>query len=342
MRKFLYICALCFWGFIACAQDGFEAWKTNFQQDALQQGVSQETLDAYLPLMQYHPEVIRLDQHQPEFKQTLCPYLQARLSESRLKKVSDVFIQHRKTLQKVEEQYHVPAHYLLALWGLETNFGATKGRFDLLSALATLAYDTRRSGFFKKQLIALLKILQEEKINVPKGSWAGAFGHFQFMPTTFLAYAVDFNGDGKRDVYEDTEDAIASAANYLTAMGWDPHARWGRVVRLPKQFNPDLVGKKHPLSFWKKQGVRPIKSQSWNIKAAKDLPAVLLAPWGVKHTAFLLYPNFYVIKKWNNSDWYALSVGLMSDIIAHRGDFYPKDCAQLPEPVQKNTKENKK
>ena len=342
MRKFFCLCMICLWGTCACAHEDFDTWKQNFQQEALKQGISQETLDTYMPLMQHQPEIIRLDQHQPEFKQSLCQYLRARLSETRLKKVPGVYEEHRKTFQRVESTYHVPAHYLLAFWGLETNFGATKGNFHLLSSLATLAYDTRRPTFFKKQLIALLRILQEEKIEPPKGSWAGAFGHFQFMPTTFLSYAVDFNGDHKRDIYSNKEDAIASAANYLASVGWDPKTRWGRVVRLPQNFNADLVGKKHPLAFWQKQGVMPKWSEQWNIRGQEDLPAVLLAPWGVQNQAFLLYPNFYVIKKWNNSNWYALSVGLMSDIIDQRDVFRLKDCEKMSETVQTNVKESKK
>ena len=341
MRKFLCLCMVCLWSTIGYAKEDFETWKATFQQEALKEGILQETLDAYMPLMQYQPEVVRLDKHQPEFKQTLCQYLRARLSETRLKKVPDVFEQHRQILQRVESTYQVPAHYLLALWGLETNFGATKGQFALLSSLATLAHDTRRSTFFKKQLIALLRILQEEKIEPPKGSWAGAFGHFQFMPTTFLNYAVDFNGDHKRDTYVNKEDAIASAANYLASMGWDPKTRWGRVVVLPKDFDNKLVGEKRSLAFWAKSGVLPKGVKSWDIAGLEDLAAVLLAPWGVQHPAFLLYPNFFVIKKWNHSNWYALSVGLMSDMIAHRNVFQLKDCENLVESGQTSTKENK-
>ena len=340
MRKSLFLCVLCLISATAFAQQTFDEWKLNFRQEALQQDVLPETLDTYVPLMEYKPEVIRLDQHQPEFKQTLCQYLHKRLSETRLKKAETTYQQHRKTLQQVESKYQVPAHYLLALWGLETNFGTTKGQFDVLSSLATLAFDTRRPTLFKKQLIALLKILQNEKIDRPKGSWAGAFGHFQFMPTTFLNYAVDFNSDNKRDIYADSEDAIASAANYLSAMGWDPKTRWGRAVYLPDKFNEELVGTKHPLSFWKAQGVHIGRGKTWSVKGLENVQAVLLAPWGLKQQAFLLYPNFYVIKKWNNSNWYALSVGLLSDMIAQRETFRLQDCNEVAEPVQ--TKEKTK
>ncbi len=320
MRKLKFISYLCL--VILCstpiqAEQGFELWKKQFAQEAVHQNVSLDVIENYVPQMVYLPQVIELDRKQPEFKLSFSNYIKRMVTAERVHKGQRLLKEKNEILSKVQAKYGVPPAYLLAFWGLETNFGQTKGKTDVLSALATLSYDERRSSFFTEQLIAALKILQKEKVNSPKGSWAGAFGHFQFMPTTFFQYAVDADGDGQRDIVNSFPDALASAANYLSRMGWNKNLIWGREVELPPDFWNTTFDKTetYPLSFWKEQGILRMDGKEYQPDELNIL-AHLVLPSGSKGPVFLVYRNFEVIKRWNRSDFYALAIGILADKIA--------------------------
>lgn len=299
----------------AFAQQSFEEWKKTFRKEALSQHVLPQTLNTYLPLMTENVKVVELDRGQPEFTLSFTNYMQRVVTEARIQKGREMFKKHNRILGRIEELYGVPAHYLVAFWGIETNYGATKGNFSTLNSLATLAYDHRRSSFFTEQLITLLKILEREGIDVPQGSWAGAFGHFQFMPTTFYQYAVDEDGDGRIDVVHSFSDALASAAHYLSKMGWTNEVSWGREVVLPPKM--EITFEKKPISYWIKQGVVRKDGRHWK-ENEQEIQASLVLPEGVKGPAFLVYQNFDVIKRWNRSDFYAIAIGVLADKIIQK------------------------
>ncbi len=317
MNRFIFAALLIFCAVVARADQDFESWKTDFYQQALSHKVSNATLDKYFLNAEYLPRVIELDRAQPEFTSSFGNYMKRAVSDTRISKAKQLLKNHSRILGRVEELYGVPAHYLLAFWGVETNFGAIKGKVNTLNALATLAFDPRRSGFFSEQLVTLLKILEREHIDVPTGSWAGAFGHFQFMPTTFYQYAVDEDGDGRADIIHSFDDAVASAANYLNKMGWQRDQTWGREVVLSDFNVVEKLGEKHTLKEWNKWGVKRADGQAYKPQE-EDILAELLMPEGVNGPAFLTYKNFDVIKRWNRSDFYALAIVVLADNIIDR------------------------
>ncbi len=219
-----------------------------------------------------------------------------------------------------QRRYGVPARYLVAFWGLETNFGSYYGRIPVPDALATLACDQRRSAFFTDELLAALRIIDAGDIEPERmvGSWAGAMGNFQFLPSVFLRHAIDADGDGRRDLWQSPEDAILSAGNFLQALGWQPELRWGREIRLPDGFDYALAGRdrRRPLVEWVELGI----TDAWSRPLPRlDLPAAVLVPAGHEGPAFIVYENFDVIMGWNRSEYYALAVGRLADRIAGAG-----------------------
>lgn len=313
--------------FAAKADAAFDAWKQNFAAYALEQNVSPQIVRQYVPSLQHLERVIVLDRKQPEFKSSFSTYMKRAVSADRIQKGRDLFKEKNAVLAQIERKYGVPAPYLLAFWGVETHYGAIKGRINTLDALATLSYDNRRSAFFTQQLIALLKIIQEDQIEPPKGSWAGAFGHFQFMPTTYWQYAVDEDKDGRRDLVNSFEDALASAANYLSQLGWDSQISWGREVLLPNADISPFIDEKMTLKAWYEKGFR-LKGKENLTPFEETIPARLMMPAGQSGPAFLVYSNFDVIKRWNRSDFYALSVGILADHIAGKQAF---NVSSLPD-----------
>lgn len=266
------------------------------------------------------PRVISQDRNQPEFTQSFTQYYQLRVTQTRIEKGRLLKLQHAPLLQKIKSEYGVQADYLLALWGLETNFGSYLGKLSVASALATLGCDGRRTVFFQREFLALSRIvatggMRPEEL---RGSWAGAIGHMQFMPTTFLAHAIDYNNDGAINVYESLPDALASAANYLHQMEWQPGFRWGREVSLPTNFDyaQASYGNWQPLRHWHNLGVT---DTTGTVVADSDLSAALLLPMGSQGPAFIVYPNFKALMRWNRSTNYALSVGRLADRIAGLG-----------------------
>lgn len=299
----------------------FAAWLEELRAEALEKGISPETLDAALSGVEPIPRVIELDRRQPEFTWTFRKYMTNLVNDARIEKGKRKYAENKVLLEEIGAKYGIHPRFLVSFWGLETDFGRlAEGYFPTISALATLAHDGRRSKFFRAQLLAALKILDEGHITPErmKGSWAGAMGHFQFIPTTFVAYAQDYDGDGKRDIWGNPADAYASAANFLTKSGWKDGEIWGREVKLPEGFDFNLSGMKikKTLSAWQALGVRRIDGAAL---PKADVQASLIAPSGAAGPAFLVYDNFNTIMVWNRSVYYALAVGHLADRIVGGG-----------------------
>ncbi len=293
---------------------GFPAWLADFRQEALARGITQATLDATLARVEPIPKVLELDQRQPEVVDTFWNYLDARLNARQLKQGRDKLWVHRRLLQPIQRRYGVPAPLLVALWGMETRYGAHTGGFPVPAALATLAHDGRRAAFFREELLNALRMVQDRHVAVAdmKGSWAGAMGQMQFMPSTFLDNALDADGDGRQDVWRSLPDALAAGANYLSRLGWRKDELWGREVRLPEgfDFGEAVLAQKKPVSEWAALGVALADGRSL---PRSDLPGAIVLPQGHAGPAFLVYRNFEVIMAWNRSVHYALGVALMAD-----------------------------
>lgn len=312
------------------AQDDFALWKQAFRQEALQAGVLPSTLDKFLPRMALLPSVIQADKKQPEFVSTFWDYIDARLTNERIQQGQMLLKRYPTWLARISDKYQVPREYILAFWGLETNYGKMMGNTNVLNALTTLAYNPRRRKFFTRELIAFLKILEQEKWDVVKGSWAGAFGHFQFMPTTFEAYAVDADENGTKNIMVSMPDAFASAANYLHKMGWNPAETWGQEVSLPQTVDWAQVyaQKEKTVADWQGLGITPAYDD-WKVNT--NTVASLVMPMGKNGPAFLTFPNFKRVMRWNKSELYALTVCFLADILADewQGISYPRSEQKL-------------
>ncbi len=299
--------------------EAFGSWTQEFRARAMQQGISRQTLDQALSGVSFDPDVIRRDRNQAEFSKTIWEYLSTAVSDTRIANGRAALSTHRDVLQQIEARYEVDHQVVLAIWGLESAFGAYKGNDSTIRSLVTLAYDSRRAEFFEEQLMAALQILQAGDVPAGdmKGSWAGAMGHTQFMPTSFLQYAVDFTGDGKRDVWgDDPSDALASTAAYLKAFGWTKGQPWGVEVRLPDGFDFALADRdimRSP-SEWATLGIRDM--------GGKPVPdhgkASILLPAGAQGSAFMIFDNFKVLERYNTADAYVIGVGHLSDRILGR------------------------
>jgi membrane-bound lytic murein transglycosylase B len=292
----------------------FDAWVANFRGRALAKGISARTYDRAFRGVQYDPDVIKKDRNQSEFTKTLWEYLDSAASDTRVKNGKKALRQQKRALQRIEDKYGVDKEVVAAVWGLESAYGAYRGSNDLIGSLATLAFDGRRGRFFESQLIAALKIIQAGDVAPRKmtGSWAGAMGHTQFIPTSYLAYAVDFTGDGKRDIWsDDPTDALASTAAYLARFGWVKGQPWGVEVSLPPSFNFSLASrkiKKSP-SDWGSLGVRGTDGRV----VPNYGSASILLPAGARGAAFMIFKNFGVIERYNTADAYVIGVGHLSD-----------------------------
>lgn len=310
------------------ANPDFDRWVLAFRGRAASRGISQSTLDAAFRVAGYLPGVVERDRNQTEFSRTLEDYLAIAASDERVSKGRANFARYGATLSAIEERFGVEGNVVCAIWGLESYYGERRGDTEVISALATLAYDGRRGAFFESQLIAALKIIQSGDIPPTRmtGSWAGAMGHTQFIPTSYLAYAVDFDGDGRRDIWsDDPTDALASAASYLSRSGWRRGQPWGVEVRLPDGFNTGLAGRgtRRSVSDWSALGVRAADGG----RVPDHGAASLLAPAGAGGPAFLVFQNFNVILRYNNAENYAIGIGHLSDRIRGggpiRGTFGP-------------------
>ncbi len=295
----------------------FEDWLEEIRRQALVRGISGETLDGALNGLKPIPRVIELDRNQPEFDMTLDEYLHLTVTDKRITKGKIMLAKHRALLADIFDRYGVPPRYIVALWALESDFGRRTSSFPVIGALATLAYEGRRRSMFQKELFYALRILDDGSISkqMLKGSWAGAMGQLQFMPSTFYRFAVDYDGNGQADIWNSLKDAFASAANYLSKSGWKTGRKWGREVCLPKGFDRALLGlKTHKhLSEWQSLGVRGPKG--YDLPKEPDLYASLIQPDTPKGRAFLVYDNYRVILDWNRSHLFGIAVGILADNI---------------------------
>jgi membrane-bound lytic murein transglycosylase B len=300
------------------AADSFATWVQGVRRDAAAAGVSRATLDRAFSGIQPIPRVVELDQKQPEGQMSFATYRQRVVSDSRIARGQALVGQHAEVLRRVRDQYGVPPKVVVALWGVESNFGDFKGKFSVVGSLATLAYEGRRAAFFRKELISALRILDRGDVTPERmdGSWAGAMGQSQFMPSTYLAYAVDFDGDGRRDIWGSLPDVFASIANYLAHAGWDPNYIWGREVLLSNPVPSARLGLGHKASLaaWDEAGVRSLDRSPL---PAVPIRASLLAMVDGNGPTFLAYDNFRVFMAWNRSTYFALSVGLLADAIGN-------------------------
>lgn len=302
----------------ADAAPDFQQWLGDLKAEALREGVRPATLDTALTGIAPIPRILELDGKQPERTITFDTYLSRSVTKARIKKARERMVTHKALLNRVSRQYGVPARFIVALWGMETDFGGNMGGFKVVDALATLAYDGRRSAFFRGELLKSLRILDEGHIEPERmlGSWAGAMGQCQFMPSSFFRFAQDGDGDGRRDIWTTHADVFASAANYLATVGWKTDQTWGRAVRLPKGIDSaawtGLDKPAQPLSVWAKRGLRNADGKPLP-KAVMD--AWLVQPDGPKGRAFLVYGNYRTIMDWNRSTYFATAVGILADHI---------------------------
>jgi membrane-bound lytic murein transglycosylase B len=309
---------------------GFAIYAKALQQEAQSRGYPPELLAEVFASLQFHARVVSADKGQPEFVETLDTYLPKRVNKQRIEMARKMYQQHRAELNRVEQQYGVPARYVVALWGLESAFGRITGNYSVPSALATLAYDGRREAFFKQEFFLALDILAAGHIELSKmkGSWAGAMGHTQFMPSSFMKYAQDGDGDGHKDIWTNRSDAFASIANYLKTEGWQQGVNWGRQVRLPAKFDYSLVipkGSKdraqwlqwwaqseRSVNDWRKLGLTQLDGSPLPGGALK---AALVMPDDKEGRAYLAYANYQTLMHWNRSYYFVSSVGYLADEI---------------------------
>lgn len=299
------------------ATQSFDAFLDGVRAEARRAGVSAATLQRALTGIRANDRVLELDRRQPEFTQTWEQYRDARLSQTRIDGGRRAFADNRATLEAVQARFKVSPRVVVAIWGLETNYGGFTGNFNVIESLATLAWDGRRSSYFRNELMAALKILDAGHVapDRMRGSWAGAMGHPQFMPSNFDRLAVDMDGDGRRDIWDNRADALGSIANYLARSGWREEELWGREVVLPAGFDPEQARRENtrPLRDWVQMGVRRPDGAAL---PPLDLPTAILLPGGAGGQAFAVYPNFNVIRRYNPSNFYALAVGMLSDRVA--------------------------
>ncbi|MFT4717499.1 MAG: membrane-bound lytic murein transglycosylase B [Paracoccaceae bacterium] len=302
---------------VASSNARFDLWVKAFRPKALAKGISAKTYDRAFSGVNYDPSVIEKDRNQSEFTKQIWDYLDTATSETRVRNGKKALSKHRNLLKKIEKTYGVDHKVVLAIWGLESAYGAQKGSRGVIESLATLAYDGRRSKFFQAQLIAALQIIQAGDIraNEMKGSWAGAMGHTQFIPTSYLGFAQDFRGDGRRNIWEDDPaDALASTANYLKKHGWVHGQPWGLEVRLPGGFDYSQTSErvKKPVASWRAMGVTTIDGA----RIPDHGTSSILLPAGSKGAAFIIFKNFQVIERYNTADAYIIAVGHLGDRIA--------------------------
>ncbi|MAK87922.1 MAG: lytic murein transglycosylase [Pseudomonas sp.] len=296
----------------------FSQWREQFRAEALAAGISAATFDQAFAGVQPDPAVIEADRSQPEFTRPVWQYLEGAISPQRVRSGRRLLSEHATTLDQIEARYGVDRETLVAVWGLESSFGQIMGDKSVIRSLATLAHEGRRPAFAKSQLIAALEILQHGDVEPQRmrGSWAGAMGQTQFIPTTYNTHAVDFDGDGKRDIWNSSADALASAAHYLQASGWKQGKAWGFEVELPEGFDYALADTeiRKPLAEWRRLGLRNLPGDQ------EEASASLLLPAGHRGPAFLIMDNFRAILRYNNSSAYALAIGLLAENFQGKGE----------------------
>ncbi|GAK86528.1 membrane-bound lytic murein transglycosylase B [Vibrio ponticus] len=303
----------------AMAQDkDFDQYVEGLKAQALEQGISPQIVDTAFAEVTYKPRAVKADRNQPEKRLTLDEYIPRAVPDWKVKQAKELYKEHQAELTRIGEKYGVQPRFIVALWGVESNFGRFTGNYSVVDALSTMAYDGRREEFFRKELMAALTILDQGHIEVEdmKGSWAGAMGQCQFMPSSFINFAADGNDDGKKDIWNTKADVFASTANYLSQSGWDDTYTWGRQVKLPEGFDMNLEGrvegKEKSLAEWSKLGITRYEGQALpNV----DVKAWLTAPDKADGRVYLVYNNYNVLMKWNRSYYFALAVSHLADRI---------------------------
>ncbi len=302
----------------AQSAEGFSSWLDDFKSRAAAQGIQSSVIEGALTGVELNERVLALDQKQPEGKISFTQYLRNTVSPERIRKGREMMLTHHAVLKKISNQYGVPAKYIVALWGIESNYSGFQGNFSVVESLATLAYEGRRAEFFSNELLAALKIITVEKIepSTLTGSWAGAMGGCQFMPSTYLKYAADGDGDGHRDIWQNPADVMASTANYLSGLGWDKSIAWGKNVKFPDDFKTEEADIKHARSKdeWRKRGIK--------LAGGKTLPGAninlyAIYPGTPDEGEYLVSENFQRLLQWNYSRYFATAVGILAD---HIGD----------------------
>ena len=299
------------------SHQSFANWKAELRVEALAKGISAQIFDTAFDGVKRIERVIELDRSQPEFTLTLETYLNKVVSATRVKKARQKLVEHRAILKEVSEKFGVQPRFIVALWGIETNFGQHTGGFSVVAALSTLAYDGRRSAYFRKELLNALQIIEDGHIKSAdmKGSWAGAMGQSQFMPSSFLSYAYDYNGDGRRDIWGTQQDVFASIANYLGSVGWRDDMTWGRQVSVPDSVDGKKLSKaktRKNMEEWRALG---IKNSDGEPLPKRNLTSRLVVPSRSGSQAYLAYANYDNILKWNRSNYFAIAVGSLADMI---------------------------
>lgn len=313
LKSIIYVYFFIF-SFKAFSQNDFNTFLLKMSKEAEQKGVSTQIIKDFQKKSVFIPRVIELDRSQPEFKLTLDEYLKKVVTSSRIKKANKKYNENKDILKKVSEYYGVQPRFLVSLWGIETDFGRLTGGFSVISALSTLAFEGRRHEYFKKELLNALTIINEGHISFDKmtGSWAGAMGQCQFMPSSFLNYATDWNKDGSKDIWNSKPDVFASAANYLKKVGWSNQLTWGRKVYLGN-YNNKVNDKKYvSLSDWTSSG---ILDENKNHLPKVNVKARLIIPKNYGEYGYLVYRNFDALLNWNRSNYFAIAVGKLSDTI---------------------------
>lgn len=295
----------------------FKDYVEALKEEAIANGYKPETLDMAFADIEYYQRAVELDKNQPEFKLTLDTYLPRAVPEWKAEKALEKYREHEQLLEKIGKEYGVQPRFIVALWGIETNFGSFTGGFKVVSALTTLAFDGRREAFFKKQLWEALTIIEDGHIKPEqmKGSWAGAMGQTQFMPSSFMSYAIDYDGDGRKDIWNSYGDVFASAANYLKSVGWRDDVTWGRQVQIPDDFDTtqaDLKVKKS-LQDWQALGVTRMDGS--DLPNRTDIKASIVIPDDKQGRVYLAYANYDALMRWNRSHYFVAAVGYLSDRI---------------------------
>ncbi|MBB1351692.1 MULTISPECIES: lytic transglycosylase domain-containing protein [unclassified Pseudoalteromonas] len=334
-KLIVILCGVCLSSpVMAKTQAEFQDYLANLKQEAIAKGYEAKLIDDAFATTTYKEKVVSADKNQPEVKETLETYLPKRVPQWKIDRARKLYAENKEVLEKVAKEFGVQARFIVALWGLESNFGTIQGGHNVISSLVTLAFDGRREALYKRQLWAALDILKSGHITLDKfkGSWAGAMGQTQFMPTSFNAYAVDYNNDGRKDIWTTKEDAFASIANYLKQEGWNDSLTWGRQVQLPENFDSKYVlvrgtkTRKQWLEYWNDSERSLADWQALGVRKAdgSDLPnvdvrAALVMPDDINGRMYLAYDNYKVFMHWNRSYYFATSVGYLSDRIG-----YPK------------------
>ena len=299
---------------VGAQQQSFQEWLAELRAEAREMGISESTLSAALDDLQPVERVVDLDRSQPEFMQTFTRYINLRITPLQIARGRALLEEHAALLSRVQQRYGVQPHYLVSFWALESNYGAATGGFTVVSALATLAYDPRRADFFRRELLTALRIIDDGHIPAERmtGSWAGAMGQLQFLPSTFASYAVDGDNDGRIDIWNSLPDVFHSAANFLSKSGWQGDERWGREVALPESFDYSLSGTRirKRLDEWRALGVTQVNGAPL---PAVDMEGSIVIPAGADGPAFLVYNNYRTTLVWNRSTFYAISVGHLAD-----------------------------